>query len=935
MNFRFYRTYLAAAFFSVAIALMFTSPSYAQLFSNGQGVIEAGGENKEEYYYWDGDKIIGTAGQHQTDTEYNGSGNVLSLSSDPFDPKDVEDSCQTLPNNEANLEIRIQGDGSAIVDVTGDGSGGATQGSGEMKTTYTVTNGSTNSPSGRPDVDYIDCSYRFYEHFNYQIVAYGANRLTGNSVSGKLLGQQGMPFDEWVERSDRRNIYDAYLKSAEKNTFEHCDTVEPQQKDACTVAILEAFNTCYAEGLGLAQTNLDSSVLKSPAWTKDLNTTKFVDCMKAQDTLDQFFPSKSAIGDFAQEILDEADIPPSVKPKAPSPEDDKLNANDDTRCSIAKIGWILCPTLQFISMINDQLFNIMKNWLELQPFQEKAGSQNSAAYEAWISMRNLANVVFIVLMLVAVMSQLTSFGTSVFNLRKLVPRLVVTAMLVNISFIVCAVAIDISNIAGDSIFRVLKDFDTPQAASSGLGNWEGVTSSVVLAGGALAGSLVILGNLAALVPIMLMALFAMVVTLLVLLLRQALIIVLVVIAPVAFALYLLPNTQQWFNKWKSTFVTLLMLYPAIAVVFGGSYLASQIIRETAEQNGQTLLAIFSLGVQVIPLFVTPLLMKLGGGVLNRFGGIVNNKNKGPYDRTMKAAQGWRQDRKVMQQTRAANRGIGGLENSKLMNKIDGDGKARSALKKANRFNPYAAAQRAKARNDARVTQHQDNLNRATTRLTDSDPDAVARAATGLGGSDLREAVKQQISQQADQLERAGASAASVLIGDKTEEEALQMVTSGKDAHGKDISSEMRTAAAQKVAGSRNVENINKMLEQLNRTSGQFSDSQRHAIIDTIESSGAGSLAPHLQSSNLGAVRDGSLQNVGELYGSAAQQGLYSPDAISGMHESGIDGLAAAHRNGYINGDQMQQVKRNYAFATRNDKFNQNLSNATKERMNML
>ncbi|HCH34005.1 TPA: hypothetical protein DEW05_00535, partial [Candidatus Saccharibacteria bacterium] len=500
MNFRFDKTYLAAAFFSLAIALTFTSPSYAQLFSNGQGVIEAGGENQEEYYYWDGNKIIGTAGQHQTDTEYNGSGNVLSLSTDPFDPKDVEDSCQTLPNNEANLEIRIQGDGSAIVDVTGDGSGGATQGSGEMKTTYTVTNGSTNSPSGRPDVDYIDCSYRFYEHFNYQITAYGANRLTGNSVSGKLLGQQDMPFDEWVERSDRRNIYDAYLKSAEKNTFEHCDTVEPQQKDACTVAVLEAFNTCYAEGLGLAQTNLDSSVLKSPAWTKDLNTTKFVGCMKDQDALDQFFPSKSAIGDFAQEILEEADIPPSVRPKAPSPEDDKLDANDDTRCSIAKIGWILCPTLQFISMINDQLFNIMKNWLELQPFQEKAGSQNSAAYEAWISMRNLANVVFILLMLAAVMSQLTSFGTSVFNLRKLVPRLVVTAILVNISFVVCAVAIDISNIAGDSIFRVLKDFDTPQAASSGLGNWEGVTTSVVLAGGALAGSLVILGNLAALVP---------------------------------------------------------------------------------------------------------------------------------------------------------------------------------------------------------------------------------------------------------------------------------------------------------------------------------------------------------------------------------------------------------------------------------------------------
>ena len=665
---------------------------------------------------------------------------------------------------------------------------------------------------------------------------------------------------------------------------------------------------------------------------------------------------------------------------------EEVVANEEPpSCTIPEFGWVVCQLIDFFSGITDFTFNLLDDLLEIDPLTSELGSGNqSTTYGAWINFRNLANVLFVLFFLAIIYSQLTGWQQSRLSITRMLPRLVVVVILVNISYFVVSVAVDLSNIVGKSMQSTLVDVadNSVRSASSSYSSWTSVSDRVisitptdeeyikenmspeereqfeadkearaeanpddadldviatqaVINGVTLTGTVVMFANLAALVPIMLMALFAMVVTLLVLLLRQALIIVLVVIAPIAFALYLLPNTQQWFNKWKSTFVTLLMLYPAIAVVFGGSYLASQIIRETAEQNGQTLLAIFSLGIQVIPLFVTPLLMKLGGGVLNRFGGIVNNKNKGPYDRTMKAAQGWRQDRKVMQQTRAANRGIGGLENSKLMNKIDGDGKARKALKKANRFNPYAAAQRAKARNDARVTQHQDNLNRATTRLADSDPDAVARAATGLGGSDLREAVKQQISQQADQLERAGASAASVLIGDKTEEEALQMVTSGKDAHGKDISSEMRTAAAQKVAGSRNVENINKMLEQLNRTSGQFSDSQRHAIIDTIESSGAGSLAPHLQSSNLGAVRDGSLQNVGELYGSAAQQGLYSPDAISGMHESGIDGLAAAHRNGYINGDQMQQVKRNYAFATRNDKFNQNLSNATKERMNML
>jgi len=47
-------------------------------------------------------------------------------------------------------------------------------------------------------------------------------------------------------------------------------------------------------------------------------------------------------------------------------------------------------------------------------------------------------------------------------------------------------------------------------------------------------------------------------------------------------------------------------------------------------------------------------MKTAGGLLNRFGGFVNNPNKGPFDRMRKGAEGYRKNRETLRGSRALN-----------------------------------------------------------------------------------------------------------------------------------------------------------------------------------------------------------------------------------------------------------------------------------------
>jgi hypothetical protein len=325
-----------------------------------------------------------------------------------------------------------------------------------------------------------------------------------------------------------------------------------------------------------------------------------------------------------------------------------------TDCAVQGIGWIVCPVTNFLAKIVDGAYLFVTSLLEVQPLLITGASKG--VYDAWSIMRNFANVAFVIAFLIIIFSQITSIGITNYGIKRMLPRLIISAILVNISYWVCAAVIDISNILGWGI----KDlFDSLQASlalpntglASGSG-WAGIAGGI-LAGTAIAITLIYVG-LSALLPILLAALLAIVTVFLVLSLRQALIILLVVVSPLAFVAYLLPNTETWFKKWRELLQTLLLMFPIISMIFGASALASKIVMGTASGQYKIAIQIMGAGISIIPLALTPIVMKTAGGVLNRFGGFVNNPNKGPFDRMRKGVEGYRNNRGEYRQLKAMN-----------------------------------------------------------------------------------------------------------------------------------------------------------------------------------------------------------------------------------------------------------------------------------------
>ena len=349
-----------------------------------------------------------------------------------------------------------------------------------------------------------------------------------------------------------------------------------------------------------------------------------------------------------------------------------------TSCDVQGIGWIICPVSNWLADGIDYMYSALQEFLKTKPLETT--NQNSGIYLAWVIMRNISNVAFIVAFLVIIYSQLTSVGISNYGVKKMLPRLVIAAVLVNLSFTICAILLDLSNVTGyafQDAFMGIKNTISTVGENTGVGwTWSEVIV-MILSNGALAGGVVATVAMGAeLLPLALSALVGIGLVLLLVLLimaaRQALIVILIIISPLAFVCYLLPGTEKWFKKWRDLFFTMLVFFPAFAVIFGGAQLAGIIIIQNATGANGGIMQILGMVVQVIPLALTPIILKLSGGVLGKFAGFVNDKNKGLYDRTKNYSK---DRRETIKNKKLANANMARFNPNRLRRWADHKGRA--------------------------------------------------------------------------------------------------------------------------------------------------------------------------------------------------------------------------------------------------------------------
>ncbi|MDB5177173.1 MAG: rane protein of unknown function [Candidatus Saccharibacteria bacterium] len=277
------------------------------------------------------------------------------------------------------------------------------------------------------------------------------------------------------------------------------------------------------------------------------------------------------------------------------------NADQSVSCAVEKIGWIVCPVIESAAKISDKAFEILgDNFLRVDPELVK---DDSGTKVGWEVARNLANIMFIIAFLIIIMSQVTGRGLNNYGIKKMLPRLIIAAIAVNVSYYICQLAVDLTNIlgyeiqnalaqiantVGPSVFGSVANYsDTEQATSAVF--QDGALMTVIVTGALAAGTVVffMLPTIIALVPLILITVMTIII---ILLLRKALIVLLIVISPIAFVLYLLPNTEKYFSKWMSMFGKLLMVFPIVGMLFGAGQLASTIILVAGSDGNQALAA---------------------------------------------------------------------------------------------------------------------------------------------------------------------------------------------------------------------------------------------------------------------------------------------------------------------------------------------------------
>lgn len=303
-------------------------------------------------------------------------------------------------------------------------------------------------------------------------------------------------------------------------------------------------------------------------------------------------------------------------------------------CAVPTVGWVLCPTMRVIASMADGGFAFINNKTLALNFE--IFNSSSSAFKAFDIVRLIANAVFAVVFLYIIYGYLIGKTGGSYTIKRLLPRLIITALLVQISFYIAVIAVDVSNIIGNSIWQIFSQIyggtryelgpDTDYALARATANVLGQP-----------GTWVSLLPLVVVVDISIALITG--VTVILIVMRETLVAALIIASPLLIVLYLLPNLERVSAQAGRLFLQLLVLYPIIALLLGTGQIVSAGIYNA--QTGGTFNAgsaniFMSAAAAVLPLlgvwFVfknTSSLMDMAGA---RLSASVAARRGGSYDK---------------------------------------------------------------------------------------------------------------------------------------------------------------------------------------------------------------------------------------------------------------------------------------------------------------
>ncbi len=331
-------------------------------------------------------------------------------------------------------------------------------------------------------------------------------------------------------------------------------------------------------------------------------------------------------------------------------------------------SWLACPVVTTAQTAANAMYGFVEDQLKFTVLQncstpscaDSLGQQHDSVHSAWNNFRILVSGLVVILLLVMVISQAIGTGPfDAYTVRKMLPRLVMGVILIQISWPVFSWIVNTVDHLGVGLADIMYapfggakalDLNTVMQPFTGgtaeTFNWIGFIGVAI---GAIVAPFLMLG-------IILTVLVAIFVGFLTLLFRKILIILALIFVPVALIAWMMPNDglRKYWKLWWDNFIKALMMFPLIIALIAAGRIFAKIGSGQGDIVGFFIVLVGFFG----PLFILPKTFKWGGTLMQAAGqGIASAGQKGlkkPKEFLGERQKGYSAERKRQSQERYKN-----------------------------------------------------------------------------------------------------------------------------------------------------------------------------------------------------------------------------------------------------------------------------------------
>lgn len=295
----------------------------------------------------------------------------------------------------------------------------------------------------------------------------------------------------------------------------------------------------------------------------------------------------------------------------------------------APLAFITCPIYEGVvggiskliggQGVSGERQGLLIDFLTISPLSTKDGK--SVFQQIVGNMVAAVNIFYVLIFIILIFSSSLPFGLDNYTIKKTLPKFIGAVIMTQFSYLICGVIIDFFNLLGTIVPNfvfALGAVNNPTATGNSISG--GLTTAIVLGGG---GAVAIIATVGWIIIILLaiIALIAMLVAFVYMMLRYLIMYILILLAPLAFASWVLPGTEKFFKSWWKNFIRLNAMFPLITGMLAVSILLSRVlISNPAKGNTGGVLKLVGMVIPIAALLAIPRTLKWTSDGMNFLAG---------------------------------------------------------------------------------------------------------------------------------------------------------------------------------------------------------------------------------------------------------------------------------------------------------------------------